>query len=121
VDQIFGIFVFCCFVKIEIVFVSLLRAVGCVILLLFTGVRRGSEFGVVCGVVCVCASFVWSGEFGWVEVCSAREGDGVVMCVGLFWVVAGFVGRERDVGQCACEQGVLRGWRSRCCLGGSVV
>ncbi len=44
--------------------------------------------------VSVCASFVWLGEFGWVEVCSARKGDGVVcqMCVGLFWVVAGFVG-----------------------------
>ncbi len=45
--------------------------------------------------VSVCASFVGSGEGGWVEVCSAREGDGVVcqMCVGLFWVVVGFVGR----------------------------
>ena len=42
------------------------------------------------------------------------------VCVCLFWVVAGFVGRERDVGHCACVQGVLRGWRSRCCLGGWV-
>jgi hypothetical protein len=83
----------------------------------------GQNSGWCVVLVGVCASFVWSGEFGWVEVCSAREGDGVVcqMCVGLFWVVAGFVGRERDVGQCACEQGVLRGWRSQCCLGGSVV
>ncbi len=55
-----------------------------------------------------CASIVWSGECGWVEVCGAREGDGVVcqMCVGLFWVVGGVVGRKRGVGQCACGQGV---------------
>jgi hypothetical protein len=73
--------------------------------------------------VSVCASFVWPGEFDWVEVCSAWEGDGIVcqMCLGLFWVVVGCVGRERDDCQCACEQGVLRGWRSWCCLGGSVV
>jgi hypothetical protein len=71
----------------------------------------------------VCASFVGSGECGWVEVCSAREGDGVVcqMCVGLLWVVAGFVGRERGVCHCASGQEVLRGWRSLCCLSGSVV
>ena len=39
----------------------------------------------------VCASFGGSSEGGWVEVCSAREVDGVVcqMCVGLFWVVVG--------------------------------
>ncbi len=83
----------------------------------------GQNSGWCVVLVSVCASFVWSGEFGWVEVCSARESDGVVcqMCVGLFWVVTGFVARERDVGQCACEQGVLRGWRSWFCLDGSVV
>ena len=79
---------------------------------------------VVC-VTCVgvCVSFGGLGGFDWVEVCSAREGDGLVcqMCVGLFWLVVGFVGRERGVCQCACGQGVLRGWRSLCCLSGSVV
>jgi hypothetical protein len=72
--------------------------------------------------VSVCASFVGSGEGGWVEVWSAREGDGVVcqMCVGLFWVVVG-LDRERGVCQCASGQEVLRGWRSLCCLSGSVV
>ncbi len=71
----------------------------------------------------VCASFVWSGEIGWIEVCSARVGDGVVcqMCVCVFWVVAGCVGIEKNVGQCAFGQGVVRGWRSRCWLGDSVV
>ncbi len=81
----------------------------------------GQNSGWCVVLVSVCVSFVWPGEFGWVEVCSAREGDVCQMCVSLYWVVAGFVGRERGVCQCACEQGVLRGWRSRCCLGGSVV
>ena len=72
--------------------------------------------------VSVCASFVGSGEGDWVEVWSAREGDGVVcqMCVGLFWVVVGW-DRERGVCQCASGQEGLRGWRSLCCLSGSVV
>ncbi len=83
----------------------------------------GQNSGWCMVLVRVGASFVWSSEFDWVEECSARYCDGVVcqMCVCLFWVVAGFVGRGRDVGHCACVQGVLRGWRSRCCLGGSVV
>ena len=50
----------------------------------------------------VCASFVGSVEGDWVEVWSAREGDGVVcqMGVGVFWVVVGW-DRERGVCQCA--------------------
>ncbi len=84
----------------------------------------GQNLGWCLVLVGVCATFWWSGEFGWVGVCSARECDGVVcqMCVCWFWVVAGCVGRERGVGQCAFGQGgVLRGWRSRCCLVCSVV
>ena len=75
----------------------------------------GQNSGWCVVLVSVCASFVSSCEFGWVEVCSARYGDEVAcqMCVFWCWVVAGFVGRERDVCQCACEQGVLRCGQSR--------
>ncbi len=116
----FWIFVFCWFVKTEVVFASLLLAVCCVILLLFTGVRRGSERGVV-GVVGECVCLVCLAGWVWLDRGVQRTGGRRNCVPDVCGVVVGFVGRERDVCQCACEQGVLRGWRSRYCLGGSAV
>ncbi len=55
----------------------------------------GQNLGWCVVLVGVCASFVCSVEFGWVEVCSARECDGVVCQICVLVLGGGWVRGQR--------------------------